>query len=91
MGAAHGWDGDRYRVVEDETGRRSLVWWSVWDDAAAADRFARAADAALAGAPHEVAGQGGGGRAGVYVRIGPASITAGRLECPMDAPVCTVH
>ena len=34
---AAGWDGDRYQVL----GRHSdvLVWYSVWDDAPAADRF----------------------------------------------------
>jgi hypothetical protein len=35
---AEGWDGDRYQVL----GQRgdALVWYSVWDDARAADRFA---------------------------------------------------
>jgi hypothetical protein len=35
---ATGWDGDRYQVL----GRAAdaLVWYTVWDDAAAADRFA---------------------------------------------------
>ena len=34
-----GWDGDRYQVL----GRAAdaLVWYTVWDDAAAADRFAQ--------------------------------------------------
>ena len=35
---ASGWDGDRYRVL-GPTGE-ALVWYSVWDDAAAATRFA---------------------------------------------------
>ncbi len=39
--AAAGWDGDRYRVVEQD-GKQILVWQSVWDDAASADRFMRA-------------------------------------------------
>lgn len=35
---ATGWDGDRYQIL----GRAAdaLVWYTVWDDAAAADRFA---------------------------------------------------
>jgi hypothetical protein len=33
---AAGWDGDRYRVLNGD----ALVWYSVWDDAPAADRFA---------------------------------------------------
>ena len=40
--AATGWDGDRYALLAGPDGARALVWYSVWDDAAAADRFARA-------------------------------------------------
>ena len=40
--AARGWDGDRYRLLEGPGGGRALVWYSVWDSAAAADRFAEA-------------------------------------------------
>ncbi len=36
---ATGWDGDRYEVL-GATGE-ALVWYSLWDDAAIADRFAR--------------------------------------------------
>lgn len=36
-GAAQGWGGDRYRVYGAHAG--ALVWYSVWDDAAARDRF----------------------------------------------------
>jgi hypothetical protein len=35
---ATGWDGDRYQVLGPDG--EALVWYSVWDDAAAADRFA---------------------------------------------------
>jgi hypothetical protein len=35
---AAGWDGDRYQVLGKDG--EALVWYSVWDDAAAADRFA---------------------------------------------------
>ena len=35
---ASGWDGDRYQVLGAKA--EALVWYSVWDDAAAASRFA---------------------------------------------------
>ena len=35
---ASGWDGDRYQVLGANSD--ALVWYSVWDDAAAASRFA---------------------------------------------------
>jgi len=38
--AATGWDGDRYRVLRAPEGR-ALVWVSLWDDQASADRFAQ--------------------------------------------------
>ena len=40
--SASGWDGDRYAVLSGPGGRESLVWYSVWDDPAAADRVAEA-------------------------------------------------
>jgi hypothetical protein len=36
---ARDWGGDRYAVYETPAGQ-ALVWWSVWDDANAAERFA---------------------------------------------------
>jgi hypothetical protein len=36
---ASGWDGDRYAVFGD--GMNALVWYTVWDDEAAARRFAQ--------------------------------------------------
>jgi len=36
---ATGWDGDRYQVLGGGSDE-ALVWYTVWDDAAAADRFA---------------------------------------------------
>ncbi len=39
--AAEGWDGDRFRLLENAD-ERALLWYSVWDDAASADRFAAA-------------------------------------------------
>ena len=38
---AQGWGGDRYQVLGADTQRLALVWYSVWDDTAAADRFQR--------------------------------------------------
>lgn len=38
---AQGWGGDRYQVIGRDSTRLVLVWYSVWDDAPAADRFAR--------------------------------------------------
>jgi hypothetical protein len=39
--AARGWDGDRYALLEGPSGQQALVWYSVWDDPASADRFVR--------------------------------------------------
>jgi hypothetical protein len=39
---AAGWDGDRYQVLGADAAALALVWYSAWDDADAADRFARA-------------------------------------------------
>ena len=38
--AAQGWDGDRFALMEGPQGAEALVWYSVWDDPASADRFA---------------------------------------------------
>ena len=38
---AAGWGGDRYEVLAVPAGGDALVWYSVWDNAAAADRWAR--------------------------------------------------
>lgn len=40
-GLAGGWDGDRYRLLEDGEAH-ALVWYLVWDDARSAARFATA-------------------------------------------------
>jgi hypothetical protein len=36
---ARGWDGDRFRLLEGPDSARALVWYSIWDDTAAADAF----------------------------------------------------
>jgi len=38
---AQGWGGDRYQVLGTDTQRLALVWYSIWDDTVAADRFQR--------------------------------------------------
>jgi hypothetical protein len=43
---ATGWDGDRYEVLG--AAADALVWYTVWDDAAVADRFAQGLKAAWA-------------------------------------------
>lgn len=35
-----GWDGDRFALLEGPAGGDALVWYSVWDDEASADRVA---------------------------------------------------
>jgi len=41
--ASQGWDGDAFRLIATAQGDTALVWWSVWDDDASAQRFADAA------------------------------------------------
>lgn len=48
---AHGWDGDRYVLLEDDAGHTALAWYSVWDDETAADRFADGYRRTLAARP----------------------------------------
>jgi hypothetical protein len=72
---ALGWGGDRYRVYETPDGP-AMVWVSVWDDAASADRFLRGPGAALAarlrpGYRSEIAAMPVGGRPGVRFVIAP--------------------
>jgi hypothetical protein len=37
---ALGWDGDRFGIYPGPPGREPVVWWSVWDSPAAAEKFA---------------------------------------------------
>jgi hypothetical protein len=48
---AHGWDGDRFRLLEKSGVGRALVWVSVWDDEDSAERFASAYRRILAKRP----------------------------------------
>src|SRR5437867_10136572 len=45
---ASGWNGDRYRVMPAGDGSDALVWYSVWNDAATAARFAEGLERAWA-------------------------------------------
>lgn len=43
---ASGWDGDRYQLLGADEQALALVWYSVWDDQAAAERFRRSLERA---------------------------------------------
>jgi hypothetical protein len=78
--AATGWDGDRYRVL-DESGKQLLVWMSVWDDATSADRFASTYRAIAAKRPSRavrVERLQTGGREAVWVVDAPRGVDVGR-------------
>ena len=47
--ACDGWGGDRYQVLGDEQGHLALALSTVWDDAAAAQRFADGAGVLVSG------------------------------------------
>jgi hypothetical protein len=88
---AAGWNGDRYRVIATPeegaggagaagaAGAAALVWYTLWDDRATADRFARALARAWArrraGAP--------AGRRWEIARLAVETVAAVRL---VDAP-----
>ena len=79
--AARGWDGDRYRVVEID-GRQVLLWQSVWDDVASADRFANAYRAVSGRRPDRairVERNVVGGMAGVWIVDAPAGFDVGKI------------
>jgi hypothetical protein len=82
---AAGWNGDRYRVIATPEGGAALVWYTLWDDRATADRFARALARAWArrragapGAPGAAAG-----RRWELARLAVEGVAAVRL---VDAP-----
>ena len=82
--AATGWDGDRFRLLR-VPGGNALVWFSVWDDAAAADRFANAyrqIAARRAGRSIDVQRLEIGGRPGVRVIDADARVDASTLRVP---------
>ena len=69
---ADGWGGDRYVLVEVGTGERGLIWYSVWDDEAARDRFVERFRDALGslGGVASLEVMEGGGRAATVLRVG---------------------
>ncbi|GMR13488.1 MAG: hypothetical protein BMS9Abin29_1698 [Gemmatimonadota bacterium] len=77
-----GWDGDRYALYEAPDGGRSLVWVSVWDDAASRDRFVAALGTALVGlpAPSVLRGADIDGRPGAVLEIGAPPPTRASLD-----------
>ena len=49
--SARGWGGDRYVLLADGDGHRSLAWFGVWDTKAQRDEFARALEPRLSAFP----------------------------------------
>ncbi|HUH14190.1 MAG TPA: hypothetical protein VMK65_13830, partial [Longimicrobiales bacterium] len=85
---AAGWDGDRFRVLEGSGGQRALVWYSVWDDDARADGFARSYRRVLEGRTGwtgDVARVTVGGRPLVRVRAWTGA------HAPADPGVAELH
>ena len=71
--AARGWDGDRFALVDGPDGP-ALAWWSVWDDAAARDRFVAAVAPRLERLPRpaRIAARDLGGRPAALLEVGDA-------------------
>ena len=74
---ATGWDGDRYEVLGPKSD--VLVWYSVWDDAAAAGRFAK-------GLQRAWAKKRTGGPAGRRAEINQVAIDGRPVVRLVDAP-----
>ena len=80
--AASGWDGDRYRLIEKD-GKKVLLWQTIWDDAASADRFTNDYNAIAKKRPDRailVTRNQVGGREGVLVVDAPKSANAQLTE-----------
>lgn len=79
---ASGWDGDRYVVLESPAGAHVLIWYSVWDSPAAADRFAYAYRRVLDARP---------GRHGAVTRTEVGGKPAVRVvDAPEAVPLASV-
>jgi hypothetical protein len=74
-GLARGWDGDRFALIEGADGP-ALVWFSVWDDADARDRFAAALRPALGKLPRAATLEvrDVDGRAGALLSVGTGAV-----------------
>lgn len=82
---AAGWDGDRVLLMEDGGGSTALWWLSVWDDAAAADRFAAAAERLVAARTDRVGSVARfavDARPAVRVLLAPAGVALDRVPRP---------
>ncbi len=51
--AAFGWGGDRWVLLDDGDGHRSLAWFGVWDTSAQREKFVRALEPRLSAFPHQ--------------------------------------
>jgi hypothetical protein len=82
---AVGWRGDRYALLEGPAGEAVLVWYSAWDDNAAADRFATRYRQLLdrrAGRTGDVRRQEHDGRPVVRVVQAPAVVDLATVPVP---------
>lgn len=82
---AVGWRGDRYALLEGPIGEAVLIWYSAWEDSAAADRFATRYGQLLERRPDrtgEVQRQEHGGRPVVRVVQAAAGVDLTRLAVP---------
>jgi hypothetical protein len=72
---AQGWDGDRFVLMEGESGEATLVWAVVWDSEIQRDRFVDGIKGALERLPLPSTIQGTElfGRPGVVLRVGVGS------------------
>jgi hypothetical protein len=80
--AAVGWDGDRFALVDGPDGP-ALAWWSVWDDAAARDRFVAALAPNLGRLPRpaRISARELAGAPAVLLEVGePGEVTATVIE-----------
>jgi len=86
---ASGWGGDRYLVVAGGRGGDALVWYSVWDDATARDRFVaglRRAWRAKPGRTSRIESVVVAGRPGARLVDAPADWTGWRVIPGVTAP-----
>src|SRR3989442_1113089 len=83
---ASGWNGDRYRVIPAGDGSDALVWYSVWNDAATAARFAAGLERAWARRWGAGAGARVGGGERRKSRIGRGTIDGMPGVRLVDAP-----
>ncbi len=83
---AAGWDGDRYVLFRRAGGARGLAWFSVWDDAAARDRFVSLLSSGLDGFPMPATLRPItlDGRPGAVLGVGAAAGAAAHVRAPEE-------